>query len=291
MKVRREFKPSARVYSPTATFERPKRAQKRAIPRWTKWLIGLLITFAAVVGLLWLPQIRIISVTVQGARIEDPSEIQAIALAQLEGRYFGIVPRNSIFFYPGDAIRQKIQDGYPRIADISVHYRTATSIGIYFEERKPAALWCGAGSACAFLDSDGFAFARAPRFSGAVFFEIGATSTEPALRAFVVPSEEFTSILRLRQDVAMMLQRNFPQYGTPVGVLADSESSLVFRIQYPDGASEWKLIVKRGDVPVELLRNIELGLQSLRDDPKNTGKTLDYLDVRLGQKLFSKFKE
>ena len=88
-----------------------------------------------------------------------------------------------------------------------------------------------------------------------------------------------------------MLSRNFTDFGLPVGVTIDSESSAAMRIRYPEADSEWKLVMKRDQPVIELLRNTQLALESIRDDGKNKGKPLEYLDVRLGQKLFSKFKE
>lgn len=290
MKLRREFKPSTRVYSAVVSSERPKRVVRRRMPHWFRWVGVGAVILAVCVSLLWIPQIRVASVVVQGARIEDPQEIAAIGMRQLEGSYFYVVPRNSIFFYPAQAIQKEIEDTYARVRDVSVSYRSATSISIRLEERTPVATWCGEGSSCVFLDADGFAFARAPRFSGAVFFEIGATTTSPVLRSAPLSPEEFQSVLRLKEDLATMLHRSFPDLGIPVGVDIDSGSSLSFRIQYPTAESEWRAVVRRASSPIELLKNVELALDALRSDEKNKGKTLEYVDARLGQKLFSKFK-
>lgn len=292
MKQRRDFKPSAKVYVGRTRLERPKPVpKKKPLPRWVIWSVTTLITFIILGAFFWLPQIRVATVVVQGTRIEQPEDLEKIALEHLSGSYFYLLPRNSIFIYPAREIERVIKDTYPRIMNVTVQYRSATSILISVVERMPQALWCVDAASCVFLDNTGFAFARAPHFSGSVFFEIAASSTAPKISTPVLPLGEFEGLIHFKNDLTSMLQRVFPDLGVPLAAELGSQGSTIFRIQYPEGQGNWRLMVLRNESPLELLRNIELALTSLKDDPKNTGKTLDYLDARLGQKLFSKFKE
>ncbi len=291
MKPRREFRTSSRIFEGRAAPRRPERQRLWRIPRYVVLGFYVLATSALLIGFLWIPQIRITSIVVQGTRIEDPKEFEAIAREQLEGAYWYVVPRNSIFLYPAQRIAHEIESRYPRVRAAKVGYRTATSIHLDVRERISAALWCAELGPCVFLDSAGFAFARAPRFSGPVFFEFGSTSTPPTVGIPILSLGEFEEFMRFEKDLAGLLMRSFPELGQPVGIELGSGSSSSLRIAYPEGGEEWRLIIKQGQNSLELLRNIELALGALRDDPKNMGKVLSYVDARLGQKLFSKFTE
>lgn len=292
MKLRREFKQTSRVtFGPAGAAPRFRRRARPTPLRRALVILGILASvLACAVGLLWIPHIRVQSVVVSGARVENPRDIEAIVESKLLGAHWLVIPRNSIFFYPQEEIAEEIEAQYPRVMNVSVSYRSATSLTVSLDERIPRALWCEDEGSCAFLDESGYAFARAPHFSGAVFFEVGGTSTPPTVGLSILPGTEFQDVLQFERDLITLL-RAYPDAGLPVGIELSSENSFAFRIQAPEIEEEWRLIVKRGENPLEVLRNVDLALATLSDDPKNKERMLSYIDARLGKKLFTKFKE
>lgn len=292
MKLRREFKQPSRVsFDRGIDRARRRSAPKKKLPRWVLPLVGVLGVFAAMCALLWIPQIRITSVSVSGARVESVDEIREIALRSLEGTYAFVVPRNSIFLYPGDEIQEALEERYPRIRNVDVGYRSATSVGITFEEREPFALWCEGEGACAFLDTLGYAFARAPHFSGSVFFEAEGTTTVPQVGVSILEDGVFQNMMSFKKDLETLLLGNYPELGVPRGVDLTSETSFTFRIQGDDPGSAWRLLVKREDGAVDVLKNLDLALAAIAADSTHKGRELLYVDARLGKKIFTKFKE
>jgi len=69
--------------------------------------------------------------------------LSAIAKEALQGSYVGIVPRDSIFFYPEEDIRTRIMHADSDIATISVFRKGLTGLTIKVTNRAPIARWCG----------------------------------------------------------------------------------------------------------------------------------------------------
>ncbi len=107
---------------------------------------------AAVYGL-WQPSVRISHITVEGA----DGSIMEIANKAMEGNYFGLIPRNSIFFFPSSSIRSDILSTHLGVAALSIGRDGLSSISIKANERVPIARWCS-GSFEAFSEKDCYLF-------------------------------------------------------------------------------------------------------------------------------------
>lgn len=114
----------------------------------------------------------------------------------MQGNYFGIIPRDSTFFFPTSAIRSSIINKHPSIAAVSIFRNGLTGLSVKINDRVSIARWCGsssssqtATSSCYVFDANGYLFA------------VAATST-PTLNTFVLfapledaPSEPLRAIL------------------------------------------------------------------------------------------------
>ena len=106
------------------------------------FFILLLLLFAAIIYGLWQSPIRISNIVVYS---EDPSLV-AYAKEAMRGSYFGIVPRDSIFFFPASRIRAAILAEHLDIAAVSIFRNGFTGISIRPSERVPIARWCASTS-------------------------------------------------------------------------------------------------------------------------------------------------
>ena len=151
--------------------------ERRRLGRRRFWiacaLLCLLVCGALLYGLT-LPRLRVSSIDVQGADALLPGAVPAdLAKAAMEGAYFGIVPRDSILFFPERRIRASILAAHPEIAAVSMVYRGFTGLTLRVSKRTAAGRWCGAiytpppvdvefTPYCYFFDPSGFIYVAAP---------------------------------------------------------------------------------------------------------------------------------
>jgi len=189
---------------------------------------------------LWQPSLRISHVQIFGA---DQS-LSDVATSALEGSYFGIIPRDSTFFFPASRIRRDIIAQHPDIAAVSVFRSGFTGLSIRINNRAAIARWCGlaptvfvpnpsAGHGseeyCYVFDASGFIFAAdgasetppratsTPVINSAKLYGPLAGDTLEPLRATLLHAEQLPHTFDFARQVATL--------GSPVNaiVLRDDE--------------------------------------------------------------------
>jgi hypothetical protein len=113
------------------------RARKRAR---VLFFIALALLIAGLYGALWLPALRIQHVDAAGP---DASAAQSIAQTSLEGTYYYVFPRNSVFLFSQQQIRAEVLAQYPEISALSISRTSLSSISIRDIPRETAFIWCG----------------------------------------------------------------------------------------------------------------------------------------------------
>ncbi len=151
-------------------------ARRRSKRRYA--LIALILFILIIIGgLIWGLQqssVRIAHVEVFGSpSLRSYGEANAdqslanIALAAMQGTYFGIIPRDSIFFFPASRIRADILAAHSDIAAVSIFRNGLTGISIKMNDRVPITRWCGLSPTpdvepyCYVFDASGYIFAAA----------------------------------------------------------------------------------------------------------------------------------
>ena len=112
--------------------------------------ILVLILLGTGVWGLWQNTVRISRVEILNA---DPSFI-SYATNAMQGNYFGIIPRDSTFFFPEERIRADILASHNDIAAVSILRNSFTGISIKVDYRVPIARWCGDVTRFNLEDSD-----------------------------------------------------------------------------------------------------------------------------------------
>lgn len=144
---------SERVLSVSRSNERlaarRRRSRRRAL---IALCILALLSLGAVIYGLWQPAVRISHIEVLGA----DTSLETIPRDALQGSYLGIIPRDSIFFFPASRIRAGILATHTNIAAISISRIGFSGISIKIDNRVPIARWCGSISVSTLLeDSSG----------------------------------------------------------------------------------------------------------------------------------------
>jgi cell division septal protein FtsQ len=127
------------------------------------FVLLLFVLSIAVYGL-WQSGVRISNVTVIGGG----QELAGYAVSIMNGSYFGMIPKDSIFFFPEEYIREEILSADNNIAAVSITRNGFTGLSIKIDKRTPVARWCGvaiplpgtpSGGDCYFFDTDGIIYA------------------------------------------------------------------------------------------------------------------------------------
>lgn len=207
------------------------------------------------------------------------------ARAAMRGSYFGIIPRDSTFFFPASRIRTDISAARPDIAAISIFRNGLTGLSIKVDERVPIARWCGSppstlatstlsSGICYLFDASGFVYATTSPSEPINPFTVyeSASSTETPI-GLTLPNAE-------KLPAALDFARQLDTFGSPV-------SSVVFRGDEVDD------YLKSGTRITYVLGNEQsafTALVSARGNMNLADGSLEYVDLRFGGKVYLKKK-
>ena len=255
----------------------------------------VVIAFVAV-GIVWLSRIdevNIKTVSIIGNSAVTKVQLEAVVEKQLRGTYAFLFPRSNILLFPRNSITAGVVNVFDRIFNAEIVVEDPQTIKLIVRERQPFALYCGDTfidthetlGHCYFLDEGGFIFAKAPDFSGNIFFKYFGTpetdseetSHEP-LGLEYMPLEKFRSVtLFLGSFEELELE---PTSFTRL-------DGVDFKVRFKDGS----YILFGGE---QALASVLDNLQSVFESEvfeQRDNVQLDYIDMRFGNKVYYKFFE
>jgi hypothetical protein len=255
-------------------------ARRRAARRRAFILLTLLIIALIAAAMYGLRQnaVRISRVEIFGA---DPS-LAADAMSAMQGSYFGIIPRDSIFFFPAERIRENILSANGDIAAVSIFRSSFSSISINVDLRTPIARWCGSTSlpdatstsSCYVFDDSGLVYARAasttqPINPFALYAPLASTTTGP-IGVTIVGADQLPATFDFARQLATL--------GAPV-------TSIVIHDGQVDDyvASSTRITYLLGDE-----QNAYTELVSADSNFNLTDGSVDYVDLRFDGKVYLK---
>ena len=237
----------------------------------------ILLFIAAVIYGLQQNAVRISQVEILGADVA----LTEYATSTMQGSYFGVIPRDSIFFFPEEQIRAKVLASNNDIAAVSIFRNGLTGISIKVDYRVPVARWCGISKTigvdeyCYLFDTDGLIYS--------------ASTTSQTINPFVVyqaltsaDAEPIGSTLPFAKDFPVMFDfaRQLSTFGSPVT-----------SITIHDGEVD-HMLLSGTRVTYILGREQEAftSLVSARDNFNLADGSVNYLDLRFGGKIYLKKK-
>jgi len=227
---------------------------------------------------------KIQNVLVTGGQEFVNKEVGEYAMKNiLAGSYFGVLPKQNILIYPKGEIRKKIKSGFPRIEDISFELDPFKKqvLNISIKEREEIGVWCrnmGEYSDCYFVDKNGYVFAPAPTYSeGVIFSYFGNIQGDPVGQSFADPVK-FSELNVFVNTIENNSRLNFEPTG----------------LEYTN-PGEYKLFLRNGG---HILFSDSYGLAYAYDNlilaaskKEITPENLDYLDLRIPNKVFYKTRQ
>jgi hypothetical protein len=234
-----------------------------------------------------LDSLQIKDIIVRGNKVLTEADIKQKAEEELSGKYFYVFPQRNIFWYPKDKVLEGLRAAFPRIASVSAELDTERILTVTLTEREPFALWCGReieeveADACAYLDDQGFVFAKAPHFSGNIYFEFYGKGLlpdgDPAGHNFL-PPVSYQHILQVKEEL-----ESFQVH--PIKIFVAEDGGAFFT---EVGGYGIRFNVDQ-DVSV-LKSNMQAVFHSSSWGDIARSNALEYLDFRFGNKVYYKYK-
>ncbi len=235
------------------------------------FFILLLLLFTAAIYGLRQSAVRISHIEV----ISADASLSGYATSTMQGNYFGIIPRDSIFFFPEERIRADILASHNDIAAVSISRNGFTGISIKVDYRVPIAHWCiSPDGDCYLFDTDGFIYATsssAQPINSFVLYESLMASTSP-IGSTLPFAKDFPAIFDFARQLSTL--------GSPVVSVSihdgevDNTLASGTRVTYVLGRE----------------RNAFTALVSARDNFNFADGSVDYIDLRFDGKVYLKKK-
>ena len=216
-------------------------------------------------------------VTVLGVSRVSPNLVKAFFERTLYDGTNHFLSRSNIFWYPKETLETEIQRYVPRIKTVNIKRAglVAQAVIITIEERKRYGVWCSEQEQCFEMDARGFTVDEVPTGAparGYTFSGVVATGTPPIGQTYL--EEYMESVISF---LGLLEKKNLK----PVHV--SSDGAVDYWVELENGVS---IRVALSGVPEDMARNLELALSS--DALRGQTETLEYIDLRFGNKLYYK---
>ncbi|MDR3519270.1 MAG: hypothetical protein P4L63_00020 [Candidatus Pacebacteria bacterium] len=285
--------------------------------------LGILVVFILLAFLSRLSSLNIQNIEVTGNQIVDTNAIKQEIEQEMSGKYFWLFPKTNIFLYPQNMIVKDLQNKFKRLENISLSIKNDKTLAVSVSERKALYTWCGntppsvsnvgiqqdesltSVNTCYFVDENGYIFDQAPYFSGEVYFKLyGApdvgrqdASTRPTSGGLSTdgndsdPSGSYFSEQYFKQLIVFKnILVGFGLKSISLYVTPDQDAEVFLANQAPS-TNEPEIIFKLNGDYDNIAENLEAALttEPLQTQFKNKYSTLQYIDLRFGNKVYYKF--
>lgn len=272
--------------------------KKQQIARTRKIILFVFLLMLTLVGLSYLAswqRVNIKDITISGNKIIDTETIRGIAEGEMNGKYLWIIPKTNFLFYPKNKITNHLTDSFKRLSSISIDISDSNILDIKVSERTASFTWCGVSremennenQKCYFLDDSGYIFDEAPYFSGDVYFRFyGPNSSD---------TDQGTGAYFFQDNFKKLI--SFKDISTKIGLKPvamqmanDGEGSL-----FLGGSKDISSPIIRFKIDSDFSKITENLQTALHTDPlkkkfNTKGSSLEYIDLRFGNKVYYKFK-
>ena len=248
------------------------------------------------------PEFAIRDVLVVGVKTVSQEIVEGVASSLIKDKnVFLFFPLDSKFFYPEKKIISTIKNNFPRISTVEVYLKNNFLV-LDLEEREPKYLLCDQPELvdtknCWYVDSSGFVFDYAPSFSGHPFFEF-YLEDEPKIKngEYFLENSVFLNIVSFKNSVGELFKNDNRFGGSKlVDALIYKNGDVSFSV-LDKNKSSWKIIFDLDDgtdatVVKDLFKNLQTAmLSSFFDTDLSGGGLIDYVDLRINDKVFYKFR-
>lgn len=247
--------------------------------------LGLPALALSGLGLLYvvnLPVLRIGRVEVRGVRQVPAAEVEAAARTVIAGKAWGLLPNDSALFVSVKSVERELRSRFPTIDAVRVSRAFPQRLLIDIQERPLWGVYCerpfsgGPPRACSYLDRRGTAYTTFAHFEGWLLpviygsapAALGGSAVSPVMLAFF-------------DDAARAVA------GLGGGLLALTLASSTPEDARLVVAEGWQIWVNPSRPVGEWLGALTAVLEQEIGERRSS---LDYVDLRFGNKVFYKFR-
>ncbi len=254
----------------------------------------LLLAFAGLIYVSRLKQLNISEVKIVGNKVEDNKEVIKIVERNLSGHYLWLFPKKNIFLYPKNAIKNDLMMKFNRFKDISLSIKDEQVLEVEVGEREGLYAWCGENlptgdiqHECYLMDENGYIFAEAPYISGEVYFKFyGLQEIDGSPLGVNFLNENFQKFI--------LFKKSLEQIGLKP-VAAYTKDNIDIKLFLARGKSVLmgpQVTFKIDSDLDKLAENLQsaLSTEPLLSNFKNKYSSLEYIDLRFGNKVYYKFR-
>lgn len=255
-----------------------KQKRRRRVVFLTVFFGVVIIVILAIYFFFNLKFFLIKEINIKGNEVTDTENIHNIVENTISGKYLYLIPKNNKLVYPREDLIKNIKNTINRIEDISVSI-SGNVLDINIGERGVFGLWCKE-SKCYFMDRDGYLFSEAPNFSSGVYtvFE-GVIFDENPVGKYFLNTEKISMI-----DQISTFLRDYNIKISKVKINTEKDIEM-----YSSKGFFLKVDLTK---PIENSIKILKALLSSKEFSKSVSdlSSLEYIDVRFGNKVFFKQK-
>ncbi len=267
--------------------ELKKRRRKVFVYKTLLSFFGVFIILFFLAYISRLPHLNITEIQIVDNKFIDGEEVQNVIWEEMAGKYIWLFPKTNVLFYPQNKIKDSLQNKLGRIENIDLSIKNNNILLVSLDEREAKYTWCGDAPTlegekgqCYFLDKLGYIFEEAPHFSGEVYFKFYGISSESYFQ-----KENFEKLV-LFKDALITLKLK------PTFLYINKEKEVeVYLSKTNLSKYEPKIIFNLNADIQNVIENITAALNTepLKTDIKNKYSSLQYIDLRFGNKVYTKF--
>ncbi|MFZ2193019.1 MAG: FtsQ-type POTRA domain-containing protein [Candidatus Moraniibacteriota bacterium] len=253
---------------------------------WMKWTYQIMVVIFFVTAfyvLFFSPQLAVTSIKVSGLDRVEESPIRMLINEEMRGKYFGIVDKKNLILFRKNKIKTMLLNGFKRIEDVQIKKIFPNTLEFIIKERKLSMLLCGT-STCYTLDENGLSY-PASNF----------TQEELAAENLVTLKDLSNS----QFDDEVPLEKDFRLFILGLAEAVQDETGINFKKNYETSnrmSGDLKIETQDGWIvyfneSVGLEKSISV-LRAVLENKieKDLQKDLEYIDLRVNNKVFYKFK-
>jgi len=249
-------------------------------------VLTLLILLVSLIYVSRIPSLNFSRVSIEGNSVTSDSDIEKIFNKNISGFYLKMFSKKNIFIYPKRRITKNLKEKFLVIKDVEISIKDFEELKINIKERRPDSLWCGNvltitsnSKDCYFVDEEGLIYSDAPEFSGNVFLRLyGYVGDSSLIGKEYLPVSKYQSLKFFKNTIE--------QYGLiPIRVVRLEKDDM--EIWFKD---EGRLIYNLNQDIARLSNDLGSIVKDSEFKNELEEKELDYIDLRLGNKVYYKFK-
>lgn len=234
---------------------------------------------------------QISKVTVEGLMTIPAPDIENLIREYASEKSLGILPRAHYLLFSSREAERRIKNTVLKVREAHAEKQFPDTVRIRIQERFPWGIVCAGvppkqtggpapdeyRESCAYIDENGFAFERAPFLVGTLTKKIFIGQGPITLGAILVPKERVVMYDEFRDM--------FARISVPI-------TSLVTTKENPRDielwSGEWYGIVDRDARAADIVTVLR---PLLEKELAGKEKSIDYIDLRFGNKIFYKLKK